>query len=234
MNTSTSRRSAQIAALCLCLAVALPLSAGCSYRRGLRGMFARKPVTMPGVTTPSEYMQELREVAGAAGKESEAKQEEIAQQLANGLKAEKDSLLRMQVLQTFGSLKCPTATNMLRLGLKDPDADVRVTCCDAWREQGGPEAVDLLVEAATSDSDRDVRMAAARCLGELKDRRGVAALGQMLEDRDPAMQYRAVASLKEITGQDLGNDVNAWSEYVKQGAPERPVSWASRLTSRWR
>ncbi len=192
-------------------------------------MFTRKPTTMPGVTVPSEYQEELRQLAKTAGKQSEAKQEEIAQQLANGLKAEKDALLRIEVLRSMGAMTCPTAIGMLRLGMKDPDADVREACCLAWRQQGGPEAIELLSAAATTDSDADVRMAAARALGEMGDRRAVAALGQMLEDRDPAMQYRAVASLQQVTGQDLGNDVNAWIDYVKQGAPEQPISWASRM-----
>lgn len=192
-------------------------------------MFARKPVSAPGVTVPSEYMQELRQLASSAGKQSAAKQEEIAQQLAQGLKVEKDALLRMEVLRSMGAMKCPTAVAMLQLGMKDPDADVREACCAAWQEQGGQEAIDLLAAAATTDSDPDVRMAAARALGEMGDKRAVAALGQMLEDRDPAMQYRAVASLQQITGQDLGNDVNAWVDYVKQGAPDKPVSWASRV-----
>ena len=29
------------------------------------------------------------------------------------------------------------------------------------------------------------------------------------------MQYRAVTSLRQVTGQDLGNDVNKWREYAK-------------------
>lgn len=216
------------------LALGLLLGGGCTSGRGMNGMFARKPVSEPGVTVPEEYRQELRQLAKSAGKQSEAKQEEIAQQLANGLKVEKDALLRMEVLQAMGAMQCPTALSMLRLGMKDPDADVRVACCQAWRQQGGQEAIDLLAAAATTDSELDVRMAAARCLGELGDKRGVPALGQMLEDRDPAMQHRAVASLQRITGQDLGNDVNAWIDYVKKGAPEQPVSWASRVRNMWR
>jgi len=35
-----------------------------------------------------------------------------------------------------------------------------------------------------------------------------------LEDGDPAVQYRAVASLKQVSGRDLGNDVNDWREWA--------------------
>jgi hypothetical protein len=39
-------------------------------------------------------------------------------------------------------------------------------------------------------------------------------LARALEDADPAVQYRAVASLKKVSGRDLGNDVNAWREWA--------------------
>ena len=83
----------------------------------------------------------------------------------------------------------------------------------------------------TSDVSHDVRLASARALGKIKDQRAVAALGDALADSDPAMQYRAVLSLKEITGQDLGNNVDRWRQYVKEGHPlqAQPTSMADRL-----
>jgi hypothetical protein len=53
-------------------------------------------------------------------------------------------------------------------------------------------------------------------------------LGEALADTDPAMQYRAVLSLKQITGKDLGDDVHRWQQYVKGELPEEP-SWAERI-----
>ena len=56
------------------------------------------------------------------------------------------------------------------------------------------------------------------------------ALGEALADADPAMQYRAVLSLKQATGKDLGNSVDRWQQYVKGEQPaSRPRRWAERI-----
>ena len=92
---------------------------------------------------------------------------------------------------------------------------------------GDAQAVKLLSEALRSDVDADVRLAAAKALGETKNPAAVAALGEALTDADPAMQYRAVLSLKKVTGKDLGNDVDRWQQYVKGEQPE-PTPVAGR------
>ena len=35
------------------------------------------------------------------------------------------------------------------------------------------------------------------------------------------MQYRAVAALKQVSGRDLGNDVNAWRAWASDPAADR-------------
>jgi HEAT repeat protein len=61
-------------------------------------------------------------------------------------------------------------------------------------------------------------------LGELKDKDAIPVLGKALEDPDPAVQYRAVASLKKVSGRDLGNDVNVWREWAADPAGSK-VEW---------
>ena len=58
-----------------------------------------------------------------------------------------------------------------------------------------------------------------------------AALGEALADSDPAMQYRAVLSLKQTTGKDLGNSVERWQQYVKGEQPEPAPRWPSAIRS---
>ena len=46
------------------------------------------------------------------------------------------------------------------------------------------------------------------------------------------MQYRAVLSLKQATGKDLGNNVERWQQYVKGESPQQPApSVADRARS---
>ena len=82
----------------------------------------------------------------------------------------------------------------------------------------------LLAEALRSDVDADVRLAAAKALGETKNPAATAPLGEALNDSDPAMQYQAVLSLQKATGKDLGNDVARWQRYVKGEPPGDPVA----------
>jgi HEAT repeat protein len=80
-----------------------------------------------------------------------------------------------------------------------------------------------LAEALRNDVDGDVRLAAAGALGETKNPAAVAPLGEALADPDPAMQYRAVLSLKQTAGKDLGNSVERWQQYVKGELPAEPT-----------
>jgi HEAT repeat protein len=91
----------------------------------------------------------------------------------------------------------------------------------------------VLRERLASDSDVDVRLAAAESLGTIRDPASMAALAAALDDRDPAMQHRAVQSLRQIAPNDLGNDADRWRQYVKDGtiAPAKPFSVAETVRS---
>ena len=93
----------------------------------------------------------------------------------------------------------------------------------------------MLADMLAHDRDKDVRMAAARGLGQSHEQIAKQALGAALDDNDPAMQHRAMVSLKTVTGKDLGNDVDKWRQYVKTGNV-RPDdrSWAERTFLWWR
>ena len=78
----------------------------------------------------------------------------------------------------------------------------------------------MLGGLVAGDMNSDVRLAAARALGRIKDPAAIAALGNALTDNDPAMQYRATQSLHEITGKDLGINVERWRQYVRGETPQ--------------
>jgi HEAT repeat protein len=190
-----------------------------------------KPDTMPGVKPPYERIAELRALATEGANAQPDRQQQISQELAEAIRKETDPIIRVEIVRALAAYPTATATAVIRAAVKDSDSEVRIAACEAWGQRGGPEACRTLGAVLSSDSDIDVRLAATRALGQTRDSAGVASLGVALEDRDPAMQLRAVESLRQITGQDLGNDVNRWRSYVKTGTPPpaEPVSIAQRL-----
>lgn len=184
--------------------------------------------TGPTIATPQDRINKLHQMAKSVPERGPAQLEGESQDLAQVLRKEEDPLMRAEILRTLAVYHTEIATKMLTSGLKDTDRDVRVACCEAWGKRKGHDATRLLSEMLTSDTDIDVRMAAARALGETGDPTATAALGLALENPDPAMQYRAVQSLRKITGKDYGDSVAVWRDYLKGNSPPEP-SLTSRI-----
>lgn len=188
-----------------------------------------------GVLSPSEQVKALRDMAKKASSRTDQEKREISVNLATLLQKEGDSLIRAEIIHALG--KFPTAESLaaVRGALNDPEADVRVSACQALGNLGGPDAVVSLTEVLRGDVDADVRLAAARALGQTREQAAIAALGTALEDSDPSMQYLAVTSLKNVTGKNLGDDVRVWQQYVKGETPQpAEVSVADRMRQMFR
>jgi HEAT repeat protein len=183
---------------------------------------------LPGVVAPAERIAELRKLSEKAAQASSEEKQRVSDQLATSIRTEKDPLIRLEIIRTLGRYPGASADPILKAALSDADAHVRVAACDAWGKRNDAQAVQLLAGALSGDVDADVRLAAAKALGETKGPEAAKALGEALSDADPAMQYRAVLSLKKVTGKDLGNDVNRWQQYV-QGEPAPPPTLAERF-----
>jgi HEAT repeat protein len=162
------------------------------------------------------------------------------------IQTEQDPLVREEIVRTLAGIPTETAAKVLAAGMKDSEPRVRVAVCQAWGKRvaaanpAGPgaspdadSATRMLSQALASDTNIDVRLAAARALGKVQnDPRAIGALGIALKDRDPALQVRAIASLKESSHKDFGNDVSKWQQYVDSVAPpsqqESPKAIADR------
>jgi HEAT repeat protein len=179
---------------------------------------------------PVQRVQALQERAKKMAKASPEEQEAFAAEMAHQMPNETDFNVRMAVISMLAQMNTRSANAVLYAGMKDPEAEIRVACCRAWGKRPGPETTQMLAETLSGDTNLDVRMAAAKALSSAGDKEAVAALGRALEDPDPGLQYCAVASLKQVTGKNLGNDVNAWRQLAQQ--PDPPVhtkTLASRL-----
>jgi HEAT repeat protein len=186
---------------------------------------------VPGIPSPAERTVRLKDIAKRASSFSPAEQEKIASELAAVYRQEDDPLIRAELLRTLTHFRTEAAGAVLRTGMSDSNVDVRIAACKAWGKRRDEEAVALLSRALGSDVDIDVRLAAAEALGETGQASAQVALGQALQDRDPAMQFRVVSSLRKVSDKDFGNDVNRWRQYAagEMPAPEKPVSVAERF-----
>jgi HEAT repeat protein len=164
--------------------------------------------------TADQRITELRAEADRAKQAAGAEQVAFTQSLVAKLLAEHDSRVRAAMLAIAAEFDTPAAVAVCRGALEDPEARVRMAACEAWRKRGGPEAVSLLAARVDADTDIDVRLKALKELGSLGDEAAVPALARALEDPDPAVQYRAVGALKDVSGRDLGDDVNAWRAWA--------------------
>ncbi len=171
----------------------------------------------------------MKELVTAAESGSPEQQSQAAAELARQIQTETDENIRLHIVLAISQLDTPLAGEVLKAGLSDGNSDVRVACCNAWGKRGGSEAVSLLAETINRDTDLDVRLAAIRSLGKIREPGSVAALNLALEDPNPAVQYRTVQSLRNVHDRDLGNDVNAWRQLAAGQTDVSPPSVAERL-----
>jgi hypothetical protein len=186
----------------------------------------------PTVRTRADQLEELRQLAKDLPSADAARQEQATLDLAQAIRNERDPILRAQMLRTISVCSTSGASRMILAGMNDSDAMVRVAACEALGRRGGPDSVTALAKTLGSDTDVDVRIAAAKGLGDTRDQAAVKHLSVALEDPNPALQLRGVRSLEKVTGKDFGDDVNAWRTFVKGGTPEiREQSIASRVSN---
>jgi len=174
--------------------------------------------------TADARIKDLAARSKAAKAGTSERQLEFTQELAGTMLQEHDPRVRVKILQTAAEYDTAAATAICKGALQDPNDQVRIAACDVWAKRGGDEAVALLASRFQNDQDHDVRLRALRMLGALKDKDAIPVLARALEDADPAVQYRAVASLKEVSGRDLGNDVNAWRAWAAD--PSTAPEWS--------
>jgi hypothetical protein len=188
----------------------------------------KEDVDPRGALAPYKIVAKLREERETLPSMPPDQQQAKAAELATQYQNESDPLVRAEIVRTISVCGAPQAGTTLTAALQDADRDVRLAACDAWGVHGGPQAVSSLSNLLRHDRSMDVRLAAARALGQLKGPEVVQALAPGLEDPDPAMQYRIVQSLRESTGKDFGDNVNAWNEFVRGGSPPE-ISASERL-----
>jgi hypothetical protein len=180
--------------------------------------------------SPAQRIRDIRELGKTVASASPQEKDRVTLDLARRIQIEQDPIVRAEIIQLLGDHPTPAALAVLRAGVNDPDADVRIACCVAWGKQRSKDAANELSGVLGRDTDRDVRIAAARAFGDLKESATVGMLAVGLDDTDIAVQSRTMQSMKAISGRDYGNDAGKWREFAKGGSPKEPtISVADRM-----
>ncbi|MEZ6241519.1 MAG: HEAT repeat domain-containing protein [Phycisphaerales bacterium] len=100
--------------------------------------------------------------------------------------------------------------------IKDPDRLVRAEAARALQRIHNPVAIDPLLQAIRlkSESEPEVRAAAADALGQYAERRVVQGLIAALNDPALVVNHATLKSLRTLTGQDFGLETRAWLDWV--------------------
>jgi len=214
----------------LILASVLPAVAGCSgWLPWTASDKATKNAELYGPTA-NQRIKALQADAKQAKTGGGDKEVEFTRRLAEQVLGEHDARVRCEIVAVAGMFDTASALAVCKGAMQDPDERVRARACAVWRERGGTEAVQQLANRCRTDRELDVRLQAIRMLGELEDKAAIPVLADVLADPDPAVQYRAVAALKQVSGRDLGNDVNVWREWAAD--PGRVEPWS--IAEAWR
>lgn len=208
----------------LCLVAVLCGSVGCaSWTPWKRREKAARDQEKYGYTADTR-IKKLAERSKQVKSGSPESRIEFTQELVRMMLEEHDPRVRCKILETAAEYDSAAATAICTGAMQDPSDMVRLKACDVWSTRGGEDALNLLVTRYQTDAELDVRLRALKRLGDLQDKGAIPVLARALEDADPAVQYRAVAALRQVSGRDLGNDVNAWREWAADPASDK-VPW---------
>ena len=143
----------------------------------------------------------------------EEQKSEAARQMVAALESGRESIATQAVLcRTLGALGQPEALGAIRKAALNDEQIIRVEACRALGKLGNAEDVATLARIMTTDLSRDCRVAAIEALAELEpnDPRIGVSLVQGMRNPDPAIRAASYAALRDLTGEDLGLDVEPW------------------------
>lgn len=204
---------------------------GCQVTPWPMRMFQAKERTT--YRTAQMRMDAVRDFRSQSTGVDSPEQREIVNNLARQIQVEPDPLVREAIVDTIAEFRTPLAAQVLEAGLSDNDTNVRRHCCQAIGRRGDPATVPVLARVLRNEESIQVRLAAVDALGAINSPDAYTALVTAMEDRDPALQYAGVRSMKAISGKDFNGDVALWLQYAKGENPQPPegggISVARRL-----
>jgi len=199
----------------------------------------------------AKALRALHEPKQAGGTDED--QDAMVKILMAAAATEKQPLCRLAAIEVLAHFKDPRAVEGLTTAFynagnfaSDTATVIRCQALTALGQTGNPAAVELLVRvvreppAEGPETDRqqalDVRIAAARALGNFNHYQATEALVDVLKTgKDAALRDRAYDSLLASTGQKLPPDAQAWEDFLHQpggkdvaaGKKPKLIEWLS-------
>lgn len=179
---------------------------------------------------------ELRQLGRSIASMKSDEQRRWVGDLAKIMEHDPSPHMRCQAVHAAALATVPEAMAVLRTGIEDDHVKVRIASCDALGARQDPEATRLLAESVNSETSKDVRLAAIKSLGSHEGPQATDALKLALQEPELAYQHASIASLRQITGRDAGDQPEAWIAMLEspagsEGEANRSPSWSERLGS---
>jgi hypothetical protein len=202
--------------------------------------FEMKSDSIPGLDSPHVRKKLIREKGIKGATASDEEREILVAQLVLEYQTSPDPNMRREAVDALAKIPHPQRDRFLQEILQDTNPFVRLSALESLSKtySGDPgDLQTLLISQMKTDTDKDVRLAAVRILGDVSPRctvkgqnppQAVPELGNLLNDRVPAIRYEAMQSLRKITGLDYGNDINRWLQYIRYEKGEIPDLPAER------
>jgi hypothetical protein len=187
----------------------------------------------------SKSLSSLKEPLQNGGTQQE--QDVIVKLLVESAVSDPQPLCRLAAIASLQHFKDPRATQALMdaydrafyFQRERPDAmeTIQEQALQALGVNGNPAAVDLLVRVLKTppltgtekdkQNDLNQRIYAARALAHFPQYQAAEALVSVLRtEQDVALRDRATESLREITGQELPPDAQAWADVLHKSGKE--------------
>jgi len=220
---------------CVFMFCALTISTGCAELNWLnpisREQWAEDEKILPSYFT---HLKRIRELESQAARMDPMEQQRVSAELTRLIHEDKNIMLRAAAVRSLAAFPAELSKPGIQFAAADENSQLRIAACEALGKLGDSAAVDILAALVEHDEDVDVRLAATRELANFSDQTSLRALGIALDDPNPALQFRAVQSLKIASGRHYGDDIAMWRSWIRGEEPIEPTpSVAERLRSLW-
>jgi hypothetical protein len=187
--------------------------------------------------TDHKRAEALRQLVAEMPDMQAAEQQRWIPHLEQLMEFDESPHMRALAVQAAGGAKGADSLGVVRRGMEDDDAKVRMVAAKVLGDRAEPEAMRMLVETVNGEANKDVRLAAIKSLGNHRGEPVTDALKLALREPDLAYRHQSIASLRKVTGRDAGDNPEAWVAMLEHGPSEGEMeddsssSWSGRLRS---